>query len=125
MDYFNFDEWFQSLVSIDYIHDKFDHALLDIVSNGLDISSYKVSNTLIPNNLLLIQQDKNDKYFVEVQLSRNSNDLSTGFMAYPFYGSENSSIDFIISLKIGNDIVPINAGTKIVISCAMYTEFNI
>ncbi len=46
-------------------------------------------------------------------------------MAYPFYGSENSSSDFIISLKIGNDIVPINAGTKIVISCAMYTEFKI
>ena len=46
-------------------------------------------------------------------------------MAYPFYGYESSSSDFIISLKISNDIVHINAGTKIIISCAMYTEFKI
>ena len=125
MDYFNFTKWFNSLKTSHDIHDKSERALLDLIVNGLDISKYRTSHTLIPNNFGFIEKDENGKYFVEVQLQRNDSDISTGFIVYPFYESDNSSGEVKISIKIGDKILPINAGTIIVNSCAIYTELKI
>ncbi len=125
MDYFNFTKWFNSLKTSHDIHDKSERALLDLIANSLDISKYKTSHTFIPNNFGFIEKDENGKYFVEVQLQRNDCDISTGFTVYPFYESDNSSSEVKISLKIGDKILPINAETIIVNSCAMYTELKI
>jgi len=126
MDYFfNFTKWFNSLITNHDIHDKSECALLDIIANGLDISKYKTSHILIPNNYGFIEKDQSGKYFVEVQLQRNNCDISTGFIVYPFYESDNSSRDVKISLPIGDKILPINSGTKIVNSCAIYSELKI
>ena len=46
-------------------------------------------------------------------------------IVYPFYDSNNSSSEVKISLKIGDKILPINAGTIIVNSCVIYTELKI
>jgi hypothetical protein len=125
MDYFNFIKWFNSLKTSYEIYDKSEFALLDIIANGLDISKYKKSYTLIPNNYGFIEKDENGKYFVEVQLQRNDCDISTGFILYPFYESNNSSSEVKIILKIDDKILPINTGTLIVNSCAIYTELKV
>ena len=125
MDYFNFTKWFNSLKANHDIHDKSERAILDLIANGLDISKYKISHTFIPNNYGFIEKDENGKYFVEVQLQRNDCDISTGFIVYPFYESNNSSSEVKISLKIDDKILPINTGTLIVNSCAVYTELNV
>ena len=125
MDYLNFTKWFNSLKTSHDIYDKSEFALLDIIANGLDISKHKKSYTLIPNNYGFIEKDENGKYFIEVQLQRNDCDISTGFTVYPFYESHNSLREIKISLKIGEKILPIKAGTIIVNSCAVYTELNV
>jgi len=125
MDYFNFTKWFNSLKFSHDIHDKSDSAILDLIVNGLDISKYKISHTLIPNNFEFIEKDENGKYFLEIQLQRNDCDLSTGFIVYHFYESYNSSSEVKISLKIGDKILPINTGTLIVNKSAMYTKLKI
>lgn len=125
MDYFNFTKWFNSLRISHDIHDKSERALLDLIANGLDMSKYKISHTLIPNNFGFIEKDENGKYFAEVQLQRNDCDISTGFIVYPFYESDNSLSEVKISLKIDDKILPINVGTLIVNSCAMYSELKI
>ena len=89
------------------------------------MSKYKTSHTLISNNFGFIEKDENGKYFVEVQLQRNNCDISTVFIVYPFYESNNSSSEVKTSLKIDDKFLPINAGTIIVNSCAMYTELKI
>lgn len=124
MDYFNFTKWFNSLKLSHDIHDKSERALLDLIANGLDMSKYKTSHTLIPNNYGFVEKDENGKYFLEVQLQRNDCDISTGFIVYPFYESNNSSSEVKISLKIDDKILPINTGTLIVNSCAMYSELK-
>lgn len=125
MDYSNFTKWFNSLKISHDIHDKSERTLLDLIANGLDISKYKISHTIIPNNFGFIEKDENGKYFVEFQLQRNDCDLPTGFIVYPFYESDNSLSEVKISLKIDDKILPINAGTIIVNSCAMYSELKI
>lgn len=125
MEYFNFTKWFNSLKTSHDIHDKSERSLLDLIANGLDISKYKITHTIIPNNFGFIEKDENGKYFVEVQLQRNDCDISTGFIVYPFYESDNSLSKVKISLKIDDKILPINAGTLIVNSCAMYSELKI
>ena len=125
MDYFNFTKWFNSLKKNHDIHGKSEHAILDIITNNLDISKYQTSYALIPNNFGFIEKDENGKYFIEVQLLRNEQDISTGFIAYPFYGSDNLSSEVKISLKICDKFFLINAGTIIVNRCAVYTELKI
>ena len=123
---FNFEDWFKFLVLGEDIHDKPERCYLELVANDeLDLSSYYNAYILVVNNLGFISKDENDKYYVEVVLPRNDNDISTGFVAYPFYGSENSSSDVRISLNVGGKILPINGGTKIINVCAMYTELKI
>jgi len=125
MEYFNFIKWFNSLKTSNDIYEKSELALLDLIANGLDISKYKKSYIFIPNDFGFIEKDENGKYFVEVELSRNDCDISTGFTIYPFYESDNSLSEIKISLKIGDKILPIKAGTIIVNSCAVYTALNI
>jgi len=122
---FSFSDWFNSLSSSQERHDKFENSVIDLLSNKLDVSHYRITHTLIPSNLGFIEKDENDKYFVEIGLQKNDNDISTGFMVYPFYGSENSPNDLKLNLKINSKILPINAGTTIINCCTMYTELKV
>ena len=124
MDNFNFTNWFNSLKSNGNIHDKFDGALLDMIANNLDISHYTISHDFIPHNSGFIEKDENNKYFIEFHLSNSNNDISTGFTAYHLHESDNPSNDVKISLKIGGKFLPINAGIKIVNSCATYIKLK-
>lgn len=123
---FNFEEWFNTLNKGEDIQDNFEKSILELITNGdLHLSRYTIGFNIVPNNLGFIEKDENNKYFVEVGLPRNNNDISTGFGAYAYYGSENSSTDVKIGLNVDGKILCINGGTKIVNACAMYTEIKI
>lgn len=53
---FNFDQWFNSLSYNEDIDDKYETALIDLVGNKFDMSSFSTSHNLIVNNLDFIKK---------------------------------------------------------------------
>lgn len=122
--YFTFEDWFKSLTLSKDVHDNYEGTILDLVANSNDVSSYTTSHNLIVNNIGFIEKDECEKYFIELQIPRIA-DITSGFIAYPYYGSENASTDIKINVILNGQILPIIAATKLVNACAMYTEIKI
>jgi hypothetical protein len=118
MNNFDFQKWFDSLSHHEEIHDKYEHSLLDLVANGFDCSIFSNTLNLNLNNQAFVQKDKNNKFFVELSLPKNS-DIFTNFC----YNSYNAKVK--VTLNINGIFLPINQYTTIVNACAMYTELKI
>jgi len=54
---FCFCDWFNSLSSSQERHDKFENSVIELLSNKLDVSHYKITHTLIPSNLGFIEKE--------------------------------------------------------------------
>ena len=116
---FNFEKWFNSLCKGEDIHHNNIDALTELVSHeNLVVTRYRKEHNLVVNNIGIINKDEQGKYFVDVKLNRNDNDITTAFMTTPSTGVN-------ISLILNGNALPINCGTVIVPECAMYTEFLI
>ena len=120
---FQFESWFDSLNTSKYVHDEYKQALLELVEHKLNVSRFVTSHNLIPNNLGFIEKDNNDKYFVDIELPRVG-DITTGFVAYPHYGSEHSGSEINLKIRINNIVVPVKEDTIIPNACAIYTEIK-
>jgi len=96
-----FNEWYNSLRFSAEMHANFDNAVCDLLSNKIDVSQYKKNTfSLLHMNVNTVEKDENNKYYIEHILPRVDNDITTGFVAYPFYGSENSASDIKVGLNI-------------------------
>lgn len=121
---FNFEEWFNSLKVSEDIHDTYKRTMLDLVANNIDVSRYIISHNIMLNNIEIIEKDKDDKYFVDITIPRVS-DITTDFIAYPYYESENSSSEVNLKIILNGLLLNINSGTKIVNSSAMFNQIKI
>ena len=122
MNNFDFHKFFDSLSCCEEIHDKVEHSLLDLISNGFDCSKFSSKLNLILNNQAFVQKDKNNKFFVELLIPRN-NDICTNF-CYNI-NTINYNYKVNVTLNINGIFLPINQHTTIVNVCAPYTKFKI
>lgn len=121
---FYFEEWFNSRFLDKQIHNTHKHAMLDLLTNGVDVSCYYNSQNLVPKNLGFIHKDLNNKYFIDIQLPRSS-DINTEFIAYPYYGSKNSISELTLSLIVNDKSFALHPNIKIVNVCSIFTELKI
>jgi len=122
---FNFEKWFNSLNKGEDIHQDHISALTELVSDLPDLSDenlvatrYRREHNFVVENIGMINKDEQGKYFIDVKLNRNENDITTAFMTIPSTGVN-------ISLILNGNVSPINCGTVIVPECAMYTDLLI
>lgn len=125
---FNFEEWFESMTLSENIHNDYQSAIRDIVTNENEFPNYTTSfythHNLIVNNLGFIEKDENNKYFVDITIPRVG-DITTCFIGYPYDMTINSRSDLKMDLLLGGIKAPIQYGTKLVNASAMYTEIKL
>jgi hypothetical protein len=121
---FDFQKFFDHLSCSEEIHDKVEHSLLDLIAtNGFNCSKFSSKLNLILNNQAVVQKDKNDKFFVELSIPKNNNDICTNFCYNINTINYNDKVN--VTLNINGIFFPINQHTTMVNVCAPYTEFKI
>lgn len=120
---FNFEEWFKSLSISKDIHDNYENAILDLATNDINISSYTTSHNLI-DNIGFIRLDQNHKFYLDIQIPKIG-DITTNFIAYPYYSLENSSSEINLKLIANGQILPISNDLKLINAFGPHTELKI
>lgn len=121
---FNFEQWFQLLKRDSKIHDTYEEALLELVSNNVDIVQHHARRNFIVNEVGYIEKDNNGKYFVDVQIPRTS-DIATNFVVVPYSDSNIGTNEVQLQLFVNGVQSPIDFNTKLVVACMMYTDMKI
>lgn len=120
---FRFDAFLGALNCSEGVFADSDSAIRDLVTHNTDISAFHISHTLVPQALAWLQTDEQGHFFTEMSLSRGLTDVMTDLRAHA--NTDGAAHPFRLDLSLNGILTPIDHTTKVVNTCAMYTELKI